>query len=272
MSHFWGPANLTPEHEARRRAVKCCKQYALTASTARLETTRSGDCAFAGEYLWLTKAGVTRHWLYFAIWNLPVYMSRLGGQTKRAVNNSLVRLSIKRLVVELRAQVIRWNATGSGSTWGGGKKSKILSSNQSTDSNANVSAEANNRACWVIGRLASCCWKYRATSMRAPSQFFSQQGAVRASKDFSAGLNILKKSLFSQNITIKVPSIACFLLVILSIWSRCFHRCISLLSFYPIMFQRACVVRFLWNYPEAFWNDIAGSCALLVIGLAASWL
>lgn len=38
--------NLTLEHEASRCIVKCCKQYALTASAAQIPTTRSSDCAF----------------------------------------------------------------------------------------------------------------------------------------------------------------------------------------------------------------------------------
>lgn len=85
MSHFWGPENLTLEHEASRCIVKCCKQYTLTASAAQIPTTRSSDCAFPAAICdWQRPpSGRPR---YLAIWYLP-YLS--GEANKRAVNISL---------------------------------------------------------------------------------------------------------------------------------------------------------------------------------------
>lgn len=96
MSHFWGPENLTLEHEASRCIVKCCKQYALTASAAQILTTRSSDCAFPATVCgWQRPPSGRRR--YHAIWYLP-YIS-VGKQTnEQRISPSLCHraLSIKR--------------------------------------------------------------------------------------------------------------------------------------------------------------------------------
>lgn len=95
MSHFWGPENLTLEHEASRCIVKCCKQYALTASAAQIPTTRSSDCAFPATVCGWQRPPSGRQ-RCCAIWYLP-YIS-VGKQTNEGWISPSLRghvLSIK---------------------------------------------------------------------------------------------------------------------------------------------------------------------------------